>query len=45
MILVEDLSKRYGAHTAVDRVSFRAEPGSVTGFLAPTARASPPPCG
>ena len=35
MILVEDLSKRYGAHTAVDRVSFRAEPGSVTGFLGP----------
>ena len=35
MILVEDLTKRYGAVTAVDRVSFRAEPGSVTGFLGP----------
>jgi ABC-2 type transport system ATP-binding protein len=35
MIIVEELSKRYGAHTAVDAVSFRAEPGSVTGFLGP----------
>jgi ABC-2 type transport system ATP-binding protein len=35
MILVENLSKRYGAHIAVDSVSFRAEPGSVTGFLGP----------
>ncbi|MFK4084807.1 ATP-binding cassette domain-containing protein [Kribbella sp. NPDC020789] len=35
MITVEELSKRYGAHQSVDRVSFRAEPGSVTGFLGP----------
>ncbi len=35
MITVEELSKRYGAYAAVDRVSFRAEPGSVTGFLGP----------
>ena len=35
MIVVEELSKRYGAYTAVDSVSFRAEPGSVTGFLGP----------
>ena len=35
MITVEELSKRYGAHTAVDAVSFRAEPGCVTGFLGP----------
>ncbi len=35
MIIVEELSKRYGAYTAVDSVSFRAEPGSVTGFLGP----------
>src|SRR4051794_29655302 len=35
MITVEELSKRYGAHLSVDRVSFRAEPGSVTGFLGP----------
>jgi len=35
MIIVEELSKRYGAHIAVDSVSFRAEPGSVTGFLGP----------
>ena len=35
MIVVEELSKRYGATTAVDAVSFRAAPGSVTGFLGP----------
>src|SRR3954454_7429169 len=35
MITVEELSKRYGAHLSVDRVSFRAQPGSVTGFLGP----------
>jgi ABC-2 type transport system ATP-binding protein len=35
MIIVEQLSKRYGGYTAVDNVSFRAEPGSVTGFLGP----------
>jgi ABC-2 type transport system ATP-binding protein len=35
MIVVEELSKRYGAYTAVDSVSFQAEPGSVTGFLGP----------
>jgi len=35
MIVVEGLSKRYGAFTAVDRVSFTVEPGTVTGFLGP----------
>jgi ABC-2 type transport system ATP-binding protein len=35
MILVENLSKRYGAYTAVNSVSFQAEPGMVTGFLGP----------
>ncbi|MBA3406641.1 MAG: ATP-binding cassette domain-containing protein, partial [Solirubrobacterales bacterium] len=35
MITVEELSKRYGTYTAVDGVSFRADPGSVTGFLGP----------
>ncbi len=35
MIVVEELSKRYGSHLAVDSVSFRAEPGCVTGFLGP----------
>ena len=35
MIIVEELSKHYRTHTAVDAVSFRAEPGSVTGFLGP----------
>ena len=35
MIVVDDLTKRYGSHTAVSSVSFRAAPGSVTGFLGP----------
>ena len=35
MIDVEHLSKRYGDHTAVDDVSFRCAPGTVTGFLGP----------
>ncbi len=35
MILVEGLTRRYGTHTAVDDVSFRVEPGSVTGYLGP----------
>ena len=29
------LIKRFGATTAVDRLSFRVEPGRVTGFLGP----------
>jgi ABC-2 type transport system ATP-binding protein len=35
MITVESLSKKYGAFTAVDDVSFTARPGRVTGFLGP----------
>ena len=35
MITVEHLSKKYGAFTAVDDVSFTARPGRVTGFLGP----------
>jgi len=35
MIAVENLSKRYGPHAAVDDVSFTCEPGTVTGFLGP----------
>ncbi|WP_448221626.1 ABC transporter ATP-binding protein [Gordonia iterans] len=35
MITVEHLTKRYGDYTAVDDVSFVAEPGLVTGFLGP----------
>ncbi|MFF7946607.1 ATP-binding cassette domain-containing protein [Streptomyces griseorubiginosus] len=35
MIEVQDLTKRYGTALAVDRLSFRAEPGRVTGFLGP----------
>src|ERR671928_1277816 len=35
MILVDQLSKRYGRYTAVDSVSFAVRPGTVTGFLGP----------
>ena len=35
MITVESVTRRYGDFTAVDDVSFTAEPGRVTGFLGP----------
>jgi ABC-2 type transport system ATP-binding protein len=35
MISVNSLTKRYGAVTAVDDVSFEVKPGQVTGFLGP----------
>ncbi len=35
MIRVTNLTKRYGARTAVDRVSFHVEKGSIVGFLGP----------
>jgi ABC-2 type transport system ATP-binding protein len=35
MIAVEHLTKRYGRQLAVDDISFRCEPGTVTGFLGP----------
>jgi len=35
MIEAQSLTKRYGDKTVVDNLSFRAEPGSVTGFLGP----------
>ncbi len=35
MIEVSNLTKRYGSLLAVDDLSFRAEPGRVTGFLGP----------
>ncbi|MEO0649087.1 MAG: ATP-binding cassette domain-containing protein, partial [Planctomycetota bacterium] len=35
MILVEDLSKSYGRHRALDGVSFAVDAGEVVGFLGP----------
>ncbi len=35
MIKVEGLTKKYGAFTAVDNISFLCRPGEVTGFLGP----------
>ncbi len=35
MIVINHITKRYGAQTAVDDLSFTVEPGVVTGFLGP----------
>ena len=35
MITLDHLTKRYGQFTAVDDVSFVAQPGRITGFLGP----------
>jgi ABC-2 type transport system ATP-binding protein len=35
MITIESVTRTYGAFTAVDDVSFAAQPGRVTGFLGP----------
>ena len=35
MITVRRLTKRFGARTAVDQLTFSVEPGKVTGFLGP----------
>jgi ABC-2 type transport system ATP-binding protein len=35
MITIESVSRTYGDFTAVDDVSFTAQPGRVTGFLGP----------
>ena len=35
MIKVENLTKKYAGVTAVDDITFTAEPGRVTGFLGP----------
>jgi len=37
MITVESLTRKYAGFTAVDNVSFTAQPGRVTGFLGPSA--------
>src|SRR3954451_11063488 len=36
MITVESLARRYAGFTAVDNVSFTAQPGRVPGFLGPS---------
>ena len=35
MIEADELTKRFGGKTAVDRVTFKVQPGKVTGFLGP----------
>jgi ABC-2 type transport system ATP-binding protein len=44
MITAENLTKTYGAKTAVDGISFTVRPGQVTGFLGLNGAASRPPC-
>jgi ABC-2 type transport system ATP-binding protein len=41
MIIVNELTKKYGSVTAVDRVSFGCEPGTITGFLGPNGAGKP----
>ena len=41
MIDVQELTKRYGDKTAVDRLSFTVKPGHVTGFLGPNGAGKP----
>jgi ABC-type enterochelin transport system ATPase subunit len=38
MIMATSLTKRYGATTVVDDVSFTSPPGTVTGYLGPKRR-------
>ena len=40
MIEVEHLTKRYGAHTAVDDISFTVEDGCIYGLLGPNGELS-----
>lgn len=35
MIIVENLTKKYGEHTAIDRLNFQIRKGEVVGFLGP----------
>ena len=35
MITVQSLTRKYGSFTAVDDITFTAQPGRVTGFLGP----------
>ncbi|MDO9495857.1 MAG: ABC transporter ATP-binding protein, partial [Nocardioides sp.] len=35
MITIDSLTRKYGAFTAVDDISFEARSGRVTGFLGP----------
>lgn len=41
MITVKELTKRYGAHTAVDALSFTVDKGQIYGLLGRTAQANP----
>jgi ABC-2 type transport system ATP-binding protein len=41
MIEARGLTKRYGASTAVDDLSFTVEPGRITGFLGPNGAGKP----
>ena len=42
-VVVENLTKRFGAFVAVNNISFQAHRGEIFGFLGPMAPANPPP--
>src|SRR5258706_76745 len=44
-IEVDGLRKQFGAHTALDGMSFSVLPGQVTGLVGPTGAATSPPMG
>ena len=44
MIVADDLTKRRGERTVVSGVTFRCEPGTVTGFLGPNGAGTPMVC-
>ncbi len=41
MIQVREVTKRYGAKTVVDQLSFTAKPGQITGLLGPNGAGTP----
>jgi ABC-2 type transport system ATP-binding protein len=43
MLELRNVCKRFSGIAAVDDVSFQARPGEITGYLAPTGPANPPP--
>jgi ABC-2 type transport system ATP-binding protein len=44
-IEVSGLRKRFGPTVALDGMTFTVSPGQITGSLARTGPANPPPCG
>jgi ABC-2 type transport system ATP-binding protein len=45
VLQTEGLTKHFGAFKAVQDLNLDVQDGDLYGFLGPTARARPPPCG